>query len=88
MKDSAGIIQNSLGVFCEQEVDRFNRLLAVIRGNLEQLDKAIQGTVVMSQELENIFTSFTNMKTPENWLSTTLGYPCLKPVGSWFIDFL
>jgi dynein heavy chain len=42
----------------------------------------------MSQDLENIFNSFLNFKTPENWLSNTLGYPCLKPVGSWFIDFL
>jgi hypothetical protein len=41
VRDSSGIIQNSLGVFCEQEVDRFNRLLTVIRSNLEQLDKAI-----------------------------------------------
>lgn len=42
----------------------------------------------MSQDLENIFNSFLNFKTPENWLSNTLGYPSLKPLGSWFIDFL
>lgn len=46
---------NSLGVFAGQEIDRFNKLIQVIRTNLRLLDQAIQGTVVMSQELENIF---------------------------------
>ena len=79
---------NSLGVFCNQEVERFNRLLAVIKQQLDMLDKAIAGTVVMSQDLENIMNCFINLKTPELWLSTSLGYPCLKPLGSWFDDFL
>ena len=38
----------SLGVFVGQEIDRFNVLLSVMKHSLEQLDKAIQGTVVMS----------------------------------------
>jgi len=38
----------SLGVFVGQEIDRFNKLLSVMKSTLEQLDKAIQGTVVMS----------------------------------------
>lgn len=38
----------SLGVFVGQEIDRFNGLLKVMKNTLEQLDKAIQGTVVMS----------------------------------------
>jgi len=37
-----------LGVFVGQEIDRFNELLKVMKNTLEQLDKAIQGTVVMS----------------------------------------
>lgn len=78
----------SLGVFCMQEIERFNKLLKVIQVQLDDLVKAIDGTVVMSQDLENIMISFTNFKTPENWLSTTLGYPCLKPLASWFEDFL
>jgi len=38
----------SLGVFVGQEIDRFNMLLSVMKNTLDQLDKAIQGTVVMS----------------------------------------
>jgi dynein heavy chain, axonemal len=39
---------NSLGVFIGQEIDRFNTLLRVMKSSLTNLDKAIQGTVVMS----------------------------------------
>merc|ERR550537_1703694 len=42
----------SLGTFCHQEVDRFNFLLNTMRKSLVLLDKAIEGTVVMSLELE------------------------------------
>lgn len=41
----------------------------------------------MSEDLEKVFNSFTNSKTPERWLDTTVGYPCLKPLGSWYNDF-
>ena len=42
----------------------------------------------MSQDLENIMVCIQNAKIPDTWLSTSLGYPCLKPVASWFEDFL
>ena len=54
----------SLGVFVGQEIDRFNQLLAVMRKSLVELQKAIKGTVVMSIELEMMFTSFINKKVP------------------------
>lgn len=38
----------SLGVFVGQEIDRFNKLYGVIKSSLDMLDRAIQGTVVMS----------------------------------------
>lgn len=48
----------SLGVFCEQEIVRFNILLTLMRKSLTMLDKAIEGTVVMSMELEQMFNFF------------------------------
>jgi dynein heavy chain len=82
---SPGVI-NSLGVFVKQEIQRFNKLLSVIRVSLVQLEKAIQGTVVMSMELEKMFQKFLDGKVPDNW--TGVGYPCLKPLASWFKDMI
>jgi len=41
-------IKVSLGVFIGQETERFNRLLATVKKNLDDLINAIKGTVVMS----------------------------------------
>lgn len=79
-------VENSLGVFVRQEIQRFNKLLSVIRKSLVDLEKAIQGTNVMSMELELMFQAFLDAKVPMNWVK--VGYPCLKPLGSWFKDML
>ena len=74
----------SLGVFVGQEIDRFNVLLKVMRSSLINLDKAIEGTVVMSMELEMMFNDFLNNKVPGMW--EKVGYPSLKPLSSWVPD--
>lgn len=77
---------NSLGVFVGQEIARFNKLLSVMKRTLEDLVKAIAGTVVMSMELEQMFNKFLDSKVPENWIKCA--YPCLKPLSSWFKDLI
>lgn len=79
-------VENSLGVFVRQEIERFNKLLNAIRKSLVDLEKAILGTVVMSMELEQMFGRFLDNKVPDNW--SGVGYPCLKPLASWFKDML
>jgi dynein heavy chain len=76
----------SLGVFVAQEIDRFNVLLKVMRHTLDQLDRAIQGTVVMSMELENMASRFLDDKVPAQW--ENVGYPSLKPLKSWVPDLI
>ncbi|XP_070178052.1 dynein axonemal heavy chain 6-like [Littorina saxatilis] len=83
--DSKGRL-NSLTTVLEQEVDRFNKLLKVIKNSLEQLQKAIKGFVVMSEELDMVFSAFLNNQVPELWSNAS--YPSLKPLGSWVTDLV
>lgn len=76
----------STGVFVGQEIDRFNKLLSVMKSTLTNLDKAIEGTVVMSMELEMMFNSFMNNKVPVLW--EKVAYPSLKPLSSWVTDLV
>lgn len=69
-----------------QEVERFNKLLKVIGATLVDLVKAIQGFIVMSEELDTMYNSLTNGVVPPNW--EVVAYPSLKPFASWFIDLL
>lgn len=47
-----------------QEVERFNKLIKVMKKSLSDLQKAIKGTVVMSIQLENMFNAFLDKKVP------------------------
>jgi dynein heavy chain len=80
-----GII-NSLSTVLLQEVDRFNKLLRVIKSSLRQIQKAIKGLVVMSEQLEKVYTSFLNNQVPGMWASAA--YPSLKPLNSWVKDLV
>ena len=76
----------SLDTVLVQEMDRFNRLIIAISATLKELQKAIKGIVVMSADLEEMFTAFQNNLTPTLW--TRVAYPCLKPLASWFKDYV
>ncbi|BFZ25685.1 hypothetical protein BsWGS_28724 [Bradybaena similaris] len=77
---------NSLTTVLQQEVDRFNKLLMVIKNSLEQLQKAIKGFVVMSEDLERIYNAFLNNQVPSQWANAA--YPSLKSLGSWVKDLV
>jgi len=77
----------SLGVFHSQEMDRFNKLIEGVQSTLVTLGKAIKGLVVMSAQLEDMYNAFLIQKVPPVW-GEPLSYPCLKPLNSWFDDFL
>ena len=72
----------SLNTVLQQECIKYNRLLGIVRLDLQNLSKALKGQVIMNERLEKIFFSIDLNKTPEEWLSS--GYSSLKPLNSWF----
>jgi dynein heavy chain, axonemal len=53
-----------------------------MRNTLVLLKKAINGFIVMSEELDAMYSSFTNGRVPKNW--EKVAYPSLKPLTTWY----
>ena len=56
----------------------------MVRSSTVELLKAIQGLVVMSQDLEIASKDLAYQKVPSMWEAAA--YPSLKPLGSWLSD--
>ena len=55
--DKNGLL-SSLTTVLLQEINKFNKLLRVMKRSLEDLDKAINGFIVMSAELDSMYVAF------------------------------
>jgi len=77
--------QSALHVVLFQEIERYNIMLSGVRKQLTELRKAVKGTVVMTSELDDIFTCMFDGRIPATWLK---GYPSLKPLAAWAADLV
>ena len=84
-KTTNGLLPSLTTVLC-QEIEKFNRLLGVMKNSLRDLKDAIHGFIVMSEQLDSMYLSLTNGQVPDMWAKA--GYPSLKPLASWFTDFI
>ena len=55
---------NSLGTFLSIELSKFNRLLKKQKATLSEVQRAIKGLVVMSSELDAMYSSFLINQVP------------------------
>ena len=66
-----------------QEIQRYNVLLDVMRKSCVQLEKGIQGFVVISPDLEAMLGSLQKNVVPAMW---SFAYFSMKSLGNWVAD--
>jgi len=86
MAEGGSGAMSSLGTFLLIEMGKFNRLLAAMQKSLTELQRAIKGLVVMSADLDKMYTCFLYQKVPHQW--TAVAYPSLKPLAAWVKDLV
>eukprot|EP00605_Chrysophyceae_sp_TOSAG23-4_P002255 GSChrysophyteH1.ASY1.ANO1.2499.1 assembled CDS len=67
-----------------QEMIKFNKLLMRMRNSLRDIKKAIRGMIVMSADLDDMYSAFMNNKVPPIW--EKVSFASLKTLASWVRD--
>ena len=67
-----------------QEVIRYNRLLVVMAKMLQDLQLALKGEIVMSEDLDALGAAMFNNQVPDAF--ARVGFLSLKPLSSWVTD--
>ena len=78
--------EDSMNTILTQEVERFNNLLKLVKSTLHDVQRALLGEMVMSEQLEAMGNALVNGLVPKLW--SAKAYPSLKPLGPWIGDFL
>ncbi|XP_072307391.1 dynein axonemal heavy chain 5 [Eucyclogobius newberryi] len=74
-----------MNIFLKQEVDRMQRIISRVRSTLSDLQLAIDGAIVMSDELRNALDGLFDARIPGAWLRLSWASASL---GFWFSEFL
>uniref|UniRef100_UPI00398E4471 dynein axonemal heavy chain 8-like isoform X2 n=2 Tax=Pristiophorus japonicus TaxID=55135 RepID=UPI00398E4471 len=78
-------ILNSMNIFLRQEIDRMQKVITMLRICMSDLQLAIEGTIIMSENLTNALDNIYDARVPAmwkriSWDSSTLGF--------WFTELL
>lgn len=80
-----------LNIFLFQEIQRLQRVIAKVKHTLQQLQLAIRGEVVMSEELAAALAALHDARVPQAWVFTVAGDEfswVLPTLGLWFSSLL
>eukprot|EP00929_Paragymnodinium_shiwhaense_P087549 TRINITY_DN476_c0_g6_i1.p1 TRINITY_DN476_c0_g6~~TRINITY_DN476_c0_g6_i1.p1 ORF type:complete len:3651 (-),score=1240.57 TRINITY_DN476_c0_g6_i1:538-10725(-) len=76
-----------LNIFLFQELQRLQNIIRIVRSNLRNLAMAIDGTVVMTQDLLEDLNSVFDARVPRKWTHDPSGAEIswlLPNIGGWF----
>ena len=82
-----GLLQ-PLNIFLRQEIDRMQKVISVVRSTLMDLKLAIDGTIIMSENLRDALDNIFDARVPNTWkkVSGGLSFLLLRylgEVGGW-----
>ncbi|XP_063775070.1 dynein axonemal heavy chain 14 isoform X3 [Pseudophryne corroboree] len=80
------VLNSTLLTVLHQEIDRFDRLLSVMRSSLRALRQAVRGEIILNRELEEVYDSLVSLKVPQLWQRWS--YESCKLLGSWVDDLV
>ena len=74
-----------MNIFLRQEIDRIQKIILLVSSTLSDLLLAIEGTIIMSENLRDAFDNIYDARVPKvwkrgSWLSSTLGF--------WFTELI
>ena len=56
-----------LNIFLRQEIDRMQRVITAVRSTLTDLKLAIDGTIIMSENLRDALDNMFDARIPNAW---------------------
>eukprot|EP00826_Nyctotherus_ovalis_P054435 TRINITY_DN7126_c0_g3_i1.p2 TRINITY_DN7126_c0_g3~~TRINITY_DN7126_c0_g3_i1.p2 ORF type:complete len:231 (-),score=81.67 TRINITY_DN7126_c0_g3_i1:132-797(-) len=80
------LYEESMNTVLIQEVTRYNGLLMEMKNSLNEIQLALAGAVVMSEDIEAMRNSIFNNAVPKIW--SEKGFLSLKPLSSWLLDLV
>ena len=74
-----------LNIFLSQEIDRMQAVISIVRSTLNDLKLAIDGTIIMSAQLQEALDALYDARVPVQWVKISWQSSTL---GLWYSEML
>lgn len=74
-----------MNIFLRQEIDRIQKIIILVKSTLSDLLLAIEGTIIMNEQLRDAFDNIYDARVPTIWLR---GSWSSSSLGFWFTELI